>query len=98
MCLVGRLVLREPDVAVGAEDLGLAELRLERRAQSGHRRPHRLGVDVLVRLPERLGVVDLEVVVEVERGDGKALELHGPEPRWRPGDVIRPEGGDVLSV
>ena len=65
--LVRRLVLREPHVTVGAEHLRGAELLGQRRGQGEHRLAHGSLVDVLVRLPERLGVVELEVVVEVER-------------------------------
>jgi hypothetical protein len=48
---------------------------LEGGAECGHRLADALVVDLLVRGPERAGVVDLEVVVEVERRDGKASEL-----------------------
>src|SRR5206468_2014708 len=73
--LVRRLVLREPHVGVGPEQLRGAEGRLQRGGQRRHRRLHRLVVHVLVRLPERLGVVELEVVVEVEGRDREAGEL-----------------------
>jgi hypothetical protein len=72
--LVGRLVLGEPHVAVGAEDLGVAELGRQSLAHGRHRLPDRLGVDRLVLLPERAGVVDLEVVVEVEGSVGEPGE------------------------
>ena len=67
--LVGRLVLREPDVAVGAVDLGRPELRLELLGQRRHRRADGLVVHVLVCFPERPRVVHLEVVVEVQCGN-----------------------------
>ena len=76
MGLVGRLVLGEPDVAVGTEQLRRAELRLQGGGQRGHRRLHRRVVDLLVRGPEGLGVVHLEVVVEVEGRDGEPVEGH----------------------
>src|SRR3954470_22224536 len=65
--LVRRLVLGEAHVAERAEDLGLAELRGQRRTQRDHRTTHGVVVGALVLVPERAGVVDLEVVVEVER-------------------------------
>jgi hypothetical protein len=72
--LVGRLVLGEAHVAVGAEHLGGAELLGQRAGQREHREPDGRLVDVLVRLPERLRVVELEVVVEVEGRHREALE------------------------
>ena len=49
--LVGGLVLAEPDVAVGPEDLRLAELQRQLLHQLGHRAQHRGVVDLFVHGP-----------------------------------------------
>src|ERR1700712_2547019 len=85
--LVRRLVLREAHVAVGPEHLRLAELLGEQPGQREHRVAHGGGVDVLVGLPERPGVVHLEVVVEVEGGVGKSSEAHGADDEIRTRDI-----------
>ena len=74
--LVRRLVLGEPHVAVGAEELRLTELRLQRSGQGQHRRLDGRVVDGLVLGPERLGVVGFEFLVEVEGGDRDAGGVH----------------------
>src|SRR5215472_7834187 len=64
--LVRGLVLAEPDVAVRAEDLRLAELRPELVQQLHHRAQDLLLVDRLPPGPVRLGVVGLQTLVEVQ--------------------------------
>src|SRR5688500_3295149 len=104
MRLVRRLVLGEPDVAIGTEHLGRSELLLELGDQGGHRRPDGGVVDVLVIGPERLRVVGLEVVVEVEGGLGEPGEpghaFEGAATSAIPsriGGPHQPEAGAVAS-
>ena len=75
--LVRRLVLGEPHVTVGAEDLGALSVGANsapapRTGRSSAAGPTRWRPPLL--LQERPGVVDLQVVVEVEGGDGEAGE------------------------
>ena len=64
--LVGRLVLREPQVVVGPEHVERPELA-ELVAQFQGGAFHDLFEGLLVGLPERLRVVGLEPLVEVDR-------------------------------
>ncbi|GMA18878.1 hypothetical protein GCM10025862_08990 [Arsenicicoccus piscis] len=90
MRLVGRLVRREPDVAVGPEDVGRPELRLERRDQRLHRLTDERLVVTLVRLPPVTAVVLLQLGVEVERRARDAREVrHAPQARTSIGGVKR---------
>jgi hypothetical protein len=97
--LVRSLVLGEPYVAVRAKDLDAlpvgGELVAQRVDQRDHRGLHGLVVHVPVRVPEALGVVDLEVVVEVERRDGEPGELH--RPSLRSGADRQPSGAVTCS-
>src|SRR4051794_4058434 len=76
MRLIRRLVLREPHVPVRPEHLRRAELRLQRGRERLQRRLHLLVVDPLVRRPERLGVVGLQILVEVQRRNRDTGETH----------------------
>src|SRR5262249_30793729 len=69
LCLVRRLVLAEPYIAVRAEKLRLTELVGQLCGERLQRSAHRLLGHVLVLGPERLAVVGLEVLVEVKGGD-----------------------------
>jgi hypothetical protein len=80
--LVRGLVLAEPDVAVGPEDLRLPELGGQFLGQFGHRPQDLLGVDGLVLRPVGLGVVGQEPVVEVQG------LLRPPAERHRPGSFL----------
>ena len=69
--LVRRLVLREPQVVVGPEHVERAVL-VERFGQFGHRRLDVVDETLLVLGPEGLGVVGFELLVELDRLDGKS--------------------------
>src|SRR5690606_40270664 len=75
--LVGRLVLAEAEVAVGAEELDRAELVLQFGAQLFHRFAHMALVRLPVGGPVGLAVVGLQALVELERLTGEAAERHG---------------------
>lgn len=72
--LVGRLVRREPHVAVRAEQAQRPELVGEFGEQRSHRCANVVFVAVLVRLPERFRVVRLQLGEELEETRRKALE------------------------
>src|SRR5205085_1571196 len=74
--LVRRLVLAEAHVAVGPEDLALAELGRQLPEELLHGRQHLLLVDRLVVLPVGLGVVGLQPLVELDGLRGPTLERH----------------------
>ena len=74
MGLVRRLVRAEPDVAVGAEELGRPELGLQVGQQREHRTPHRKLVHLPMVGPVRLGVVRLQTFVEQQGLLGEAGE------------------------
>src|SRR6266702_7011227 len=74
--LVRGLVLAEPDVAVGPEDLRLTELRPQFVKQLRHRAQYLLLVDGLLPGPVRLGIVGLQAFVELQRLVAPPAEGH----------------------
>src|SRR5690606_23948143 len=87
--LVRPLVLREAQVAVGPVDVPLAERALQLARQRLERRANVLEVPVLVRLPERLRVVAVQLLEEPEAVGVEACEAgvggHARRPGYRLG-------------
>src|SRR5690606_20594451 len=79
--LVGALVVTEPDVAVGAVDVRLAEGAGQFRRQRLQRLPDVLLVTWAVDLPERLAVVQVQVMEVLEPVGMEAGERRGSGSR-----------------
>src|ERR1700733_2637511 len=89
MRLIRRFIVTKTDIAVGPEDLRLAELGRKLLEQFLHRPQHLLLVHGLTAGPVLLGVVILETRVKCQRLRWPAFERHStslrgtPRPAWR---------------